>query len=142
MLAAIRTATWGAFVGVVAILTILAGAFYTHEQSRPVLTQEERFANSYANAILRQDTAWMDRIMTEGAHVDHPMSLGRTPALMSAAFGDWPLVLFLLGRGADPDRTDDDGRSIRTLASAPIAISKNPSEALALSRVRAVLGER
>ena len=38
---------------VVAILTILAGAFYAHERSRPVMTQEERFANSYANAILR-----------------------------------------------------------------------------------------
>ena len=84
----------------------------------------------------------MDRVMTEGAHVDHPMSLGRTPALMSAAFGDWSLVLFLLGRGADPNRMDDQGQSIRTLASASVTAPKNPTEALALSRVRTVLGER
>lgn len=139
MLAAVRTATWGAFIGVVAILATLAHAFYAHEQARPVLTQEERFANSYANAILRQDTAWMDRLMSEGAYVDHTMSLGRTPALMSAVFGDWSLVLFLLRRGADPDRIDNQGRSVRTLAAAPVAATRNSTEAFALDRVRAAL---
>ena len=138
----IRTATWGTFAAVVAILGTLAGTFYAHERARPVLSQDERFANSYANAILHQDTAWMDRIMGEGAGVDHPLSLGQTPALMSAAFGDWSLVAFLLGRGADPDRTDDQGRSVRTLAAAPITAPKSPTEALALDRVRALLGKR
>lgn len=142
ILAAIHTATWGAFVGVMTILATLAGAFYAHEKGRPVLTREEGFTNSYANAILRQDTAWMDRILKEGADVDHSMSLGSTPASMSADFGDWSLVLFLLGRGADPDRKDDQGRSVRTLAAIPPAPPRNPTEALALDGVRALLGKR
>ncbi|TXN81513.1 MULTISPECIES: hypothetical protein [Methylobacterium] len=142
LLAVTHTAIWGAFVGVMAILATLAGAFYAHEQARPMLTREEGFTNSYANAILRQDTAWMDRILKEGAHVDHPMSLGSTPASMSAAFGDWSLVLFLLGRGADPDRKDDHGRSVRTLVATPPAPPRNPTEAHALDGVRALLGKR
>ncbi len=138
----IRTATWTSFCGVVAILAALGGAFYAHERARPVLSREELFANSYANAILRQDTAWMDRIMAEGAAVDHPMSRGETPALMAAGFEDWSLVLFLLGRGADPDRRDDRGNSVRALAASPRAAPKNAAEASALDRVRARLAER
>ena len=142
LLAAIHTVIWGAFIGVLAILATLAGAFYAHEQALPVLSREEGFTNSYANAILRQDTAWMDRILKEGAPVDHPMSLGNTPASMSAGFGDWSLVLFLLGRGADPDRKDNKGRSVRTLAARPPAPPRNPTEALALDGVRALLSNR
>ncbi|GJE62177.1 hypothetical protein [Methylobacterium trifolii] len=142
ILAAIHTVTWGAFVGVMAILATLAGAFYAHEQARPVLTREEGFTNSYANAILRQDTTWMDRILKEGADVDHPMSLGSTPASMSAGFGDWSLVLFLLGHGADPDRKDDQGRSVRTLAAKPPALPRNATEAYALDGVRKLLSKR
>lgn len=142
MLVAIRASAWGAFAGVVAILTTLAGAFYAHEQARPVLTREERFSNAYANAILHQDTGWMDRLMAEGADVDHPMSLGSTPALMSAAFGDWSMALFLLEHGANPDRQDEQGNSVRTLAVTPRFAPNSPAETLALNRVRAFLRMR
>ena len=140
--AAIHAMTWIAFCGVLVVLTMLGCAFYAHERARPVLTREERFTNAYANAILWHDTAWMDRLLSEGASVDHPLSFGQTPAVTAAAFGDWSLVVFLLKRGADPDRRDDGGDSVRTLAANPRAVSKEPAEARALDDVRALLRER
>ena len=139
-LATLRIVIGLSSLAVLVILGMLFAGFYAHEQSRPVLTQEERFTNAYANAMLRDDTTWMDRLMAEGADVDHPMSLGQTPASMAADFGKWRVVLHLLERGADPDRRDDRADSVRTLAASPSELPKDPDEAQALTLVRERLG--
>lgn len=136
---ALRRSAWVAFILVIATWSSVFYAFYRHEQSRPVLTRQEIFANSFDNAILRRDTQWMERLIAEGASVDHPLSLGQTPALMSAEFGEWSLVLFLLEKGADPDRKDSSGFSVRSLAASPSRPVEKPSEKSALDRVRALL---
>lgn len=131
-----------AFILVIAVGSIVFYAVYRNEQSRPVLTREELIVNSFDNAILHKDTRWMERLIAEGASVDHPLSLGQTPAVMSAEFGEWSLVLFLLDKGADPDKKDSGGLSVRALAASPSRPVEKPSEKSALDRVRALLNEK
>lgn len=139
---ALRRLARVAFILVIAVGSIVFYAFYRHEQSRPVLTREELIINSFENAILHKDTQWMERLITEGASVDHPLPLGQTPAIMSAEFGEWSLVLFLLDKNADPDRKDSGGLSVRSLAASPSRPVEKPSEKSALDRVRALLKEK
>ncbi|RZI54448.1 MAG: ankyrin repeat domain-containing protein [Pseudomonas sp.] len=139
---ALRRSARVAFVLVITAGSSVFYAFYRHEQSRPVLTREELFTNSFDNAILHKDTQWMERLIAEGASVDHPLSLEQTPAVMSAEFGEWSLVLFLLNKGADPDKRDSSGLSVRSLAASPSRPVEKPSEKSALGHVRALLEEK
>ncbi|GGE80471.1 hypothetical protein [Sphingomonas prati] len=67
----IRIAMWGSFLAVLAALGTLGASFYAHERAKPVLSRDEIIEGSYPNAILMDDTEWMDRLMKEGASVDH-----------------------------------------------------------------------
>ncbi|GGE80477.1 ankyrin repeat domain-containing protein [Sphingomonas prati] len=61
---------------------------------------------------------------------------------MSASFGQWSLVAFLLSRGADPDLKDNQGKSVRTQAAAPDLPPRKPADAAALEQIRARLAHK
>ncbi|WP_231680646.1 ankyrin repeat domain-containing protein [Citromicrobium sp. WPS32] len=51
-------------------------------------------------------------LLEAGAHVD-PVSNGETPLIVAVHGRDLPVVRVLLANGADPERTDNSGRSAR-----------------------------
>ena len=51
-------------------------------------------------------------LLEAGAHVD-PVSNGETPLIVAVHGRDVPVVRVLLANGADPERTDNSGRSAR-----------------------------
>jgi len=134
-------------IGVLATAAIitLATAFgqqKLREAARPALTAQEYAINALSNAILHEDTGWLRRLVADGVDVDQPISLGSTAAVFAAQSESWPVVLFLLEHGADPDRADDRGDTVRTLADGGKARPRDPQSATALASVRAMLNQR
>ncbi|RYH14349.1 MAG: ankyrin repeat domain-containing protein [Alphaproteobacteria bacterium] len=136
---ALRWCRRGLFVVVLAILGTFFGIMVAKDASRPTLSRQEYFSNSYSNAIGREDTGWLQRLLDEGADVDQRLSSDYTPAALAARFSSWPLVLFLLQRGADPDLASVDGNSVRSLAAEGRLLPSDPQSAAALAEVRALL---
>ena len=134
-------------IGVLATAAIitLATAFgqqKLREAARPALTAQEYAINALSNAILHEDTGWLQRLIADGVDVDQLISVGSTPAVFAAQSESWPVVLFLLEHGANPDRADDRGDTVRTLADAGKARPRDPQSATALASVRAMLNQR
>ena len=55
-------------------------------------------------------------LLTKGARVDDANATGETPLILAVHRRDAPMMRVLLSAGADPDRTDNSGRSARDYA--------------------------
>ena len=55
-------------------------------------------------------------LLAKGARVDEPNATGETPLILAVHRRDTAMMRALLGAGADPDRTDNSGRSARDYA--------------------------
>lgn len=58
----------------------------------------------------------VQHLVTAGAKVDEPNSTGETPLILAVHRRDTQMMRVLLGAGADPERTDNSGRSARDYA--------------------------
>ena len=58
----------------------------------------------------------IEALVKAGAHVDEPNSAGETPLISAVHRRDIALMRVLLKAGADPERTDNSGRSARDYA--------------------------
>ncbi|MFD1951926.1 hypothetical protein ACFSGX_14225 [Sphingomonas arantia] len=142
-LVAVRVALWGGFLGVLTVLAMLGMAFHAHdvEQARPVVIRNDGVASALSGAVMRRDMAALDRLIAGGAGVDHLIQpYNQTPAMRAANHGYWSVTLFLLERGASPDRPDDLDNSIRSLADSRLPTPRAGADVVALARVRARLG--
>ncbi|WP_198350686.1 ankyrin repeat domain-containing protein [Sphingomonas prati] len=141
-LVAVRVALWGSFLGVLTVLAMLGMAFHAHdvEQARPVVIRNDGVASALSGAVMRRDTTALDRLIAGGAGVDHLIQpYNQTPAMLAANHGYWSVTLFLLERGASPDRPDDLDNSIRSLADSRLPTPRSGADVVALARVRARL---
>ncbi len=69
--------------------------------------------------MLASQLGWPEGIralIDAGARVDEPNSTGETPLISAVHRRDTQMMRLLLGAGADPDRTDNSGRSARDYA--------------------------
>lgn len=57
-----------------------------------------------------------EALLKSGARVDEPNATGETPLISAVHRRDIRLVRLLLGKGADPERNDNSGRSARDYA--------------------------
>ena len=58
----------------------------------------------------------VQHLVTKGARVDAPNETGETPLILAVHRRDTAMMRVLLAAGADPDRTDNSGRSARDYA--------------------------
>jgi ankyrin repeat protein len=58
----------------------------------------------------------LQHLVTKGARVDAPNSTGETPLILAVHRRDTQMMRVLLSAGADPERTDNSGRSARDYA--------------------------
>lgn len=71
-----------------------------------------RRASALLEAAAQGDMAEVTALLDKRADLDAPdPETGRTPLLGAAAAGQWPMVLYLLRRGADASRSDAQGHS-------------------------------
>lgn len=69
--------------------------------------------------MLASQLGWAEGIQAlieAGARVDEPGATGETPLISAVHRRDTQMMRVLLGAGADPDRTDNSGRSARDYA--------------------------
>lgn len=58
----------------------------------------------------------VQRLVAKGARVDTPNDTGETPLILAVHRRDTAMMRVLMAAGADPDRTDNSGRSARDYA--------------------------
>lgn len=137
---ALRWCRRGLFVVAIGILGTFFGLMYARDANHPVPTPPERFRGSLGVALLYGETRWLQQRLDEGAGIDQRVDQdGYTAAMQAARFGSWRLVLFLLQRGADPDRTNTRGDSVRSLTTEGRLDPADPQSAAALAEVRTFL---
>lgn len=106
----------------------------------PVQTPQESFRGSLGVALLYGESRWLQQRLAEGADIDQGIDQdNHTAAMQAARFGSWRLVLFLLQRGADPNRINTRGDSGRSLTVEGRLDPADPQSAAALAEVRAFL---
>lgn len=113
---------------------------YARDANRPAQTPQESFRGSLGVALLYGETKWLQQQLDEGADIDQGVDQDDDTAAMQAArFGSWQLVLFLLQRGADSNRTNERRNSVQSLAMEGRLDLGDPQSAAALADVRAFL---
>ncbi|CUX80043.1 hypothetical protein Ga0058931_0748 [Roseibaca calidilacus] len=91
--------------------------------------------------VMEEDTQQITALLDAGLPIDIRGFQDSTPALYAAMADIWPVVLFLLERGADPMAANRLGMTLPWLATTS-RINGDGPRARALGDVRAVLADR
>ncbi|KGI78071.1 ankyrin repeat domain-containing protein [Oleiagrimonas soli] len=93
------------------------------------------------DAIEAEDHARVEALLNDGADIEIAGFQGATPVLAAAIIDDWPMVLYLLHRGARADVADRRGFTLPYLA-ATSRVDLHSRYGKALLETRKILDQR
>ncbi len=132
-----RRAIWVIFGLAAGVLAALAAVMYANQP--PPMSAKQRIGEELSTAIAAHDLDALRGLVESGVDVEFPLFGNGTPATLAGLHQAWPLLLYLVEKGADPDKATMSGWTARSLLhEAPPP--PDGDDARAYERLREMLG--
>lgn len=138
----IRASTVGIWVSFTVTAGIIAlGASIIYANSPSPSTEDALIRQRYSMAINNHDLDALTGLVESGTDIEFKTFNNSTPVLDAAGAAAWPLVVYLLEKGADPDYEDNMGWTTRSLYKRSTPPAGDDAMAQAYRKVGTMLGE-
>ncbi|WAJ29646.1 hypothetical protein [Antarcticirhabdus aurantiaca] len=133
-----RRAIWVIFGLAAGVVVALAAVMYANQP--PPMRAEQRIEEELSTAIAAHDLDALRRLVEGGVDVEFPLFGDGTPATLAGLHQAWPLLLYLIEKGADPDKATMTGWTARSLLDEAPPPPGEGDDARAYRRLREMLG--